>query len=213
MINCKLGRCKMTLKQFIYLLAFGVIALAAMPVMAAVQNGQPAPNFSGTDVNGETFNLSDYKGKKVILEWTNHKCPFVVKHYDTGNMQSTQKIATEQGAVWVTIVSSAEGKQGHTSAEEAKMIMEKEGSYATTRVLDPSGEIGKLYGAKTTPHMYIINEEGTLVYQGAIDDKPSPSKKTIDGAKNYVLAALDDLNADRPVQESATAPYGCSVKY
>lgn len=203
----------MTLKKFVYLMAFGVLALAAMPVMAAVQTGQAAPDFMGTDVNGETFKLSDYKGKKVILEWTNHKCPFVVKHYDSGNMQKTQATATDQGVVWVSIVSSATGKQGHTTPTEAKAIMDEAGSHATTRVLDPSGEIGKLYAAKTTPHMFIIDESGTLVYQGAIDSNSSPRQSAIDGAKNYVLAALDELNAGQPVTDATTAPYGCSVKY
>lgn len=203
----------MTLKKFVYLLAFGILALAAMPVMASVQTGHAAPDFTGTDVNGETIKLSDYKGQKVILEWTNHQCPFVVKHYDSGNMQKTQKAATDQGVVWLTITSSAEGKQGYTTPAEAKAIMEETGSHATTRILDPSGEIGHMYGAKTTPHMYIIDEDGTLVYQGAIDSNSSPRQSAIAGAKNYVLAALDELNAGHPVTDATTAPYGCAVKY
>lgn len=213
MINCRLGRCKMTYKKLAYLIAFVVIALAAMPVMAAVQINNAAPDFTVMDVNGDEFSLSALKGKKVVLEWTNHQCPFVVKHYESGNMQKTQKQAIEQDVVWVSIVSSAQGKQGYTSAEDAKNIMQEEGHHASTRILDPSGEIGRLYGAKTTPHMFIIDEQGNLVYQGAIDSDSSPRQSSIGGATNYVLAALDDLNAGKAVQKSVTRPYGCSVKY
>ncbi len=175
--------------------------------------GEKAPEFKGKTMNGEIVSLSDFQGKKVILEWTNHECPFVIKHYDTGNMQQLQEEATEDGAVWLSIVSSAEGKQGYTDPETAKQVVEEVGAKATDRILDPEGEIGKAYQAKTTPHMFIIDEEGMLVYQGAIDDNSSPRPGTVEGAKNYVRAALDDLEAGRNVQVASTKPYGCSVKY
>lgn len=204
-------------KLAIYTVALIAMA-AALPLYgykahAKVEVGKPAPDFSATDIHGEAFSLSDHKGKTVVLEWTNHECPFVVKHYGSGNMQATQKTATDQGVVWVSIVSSAPEKQGHVSAEQAMQIEEEAGAHNTTRILDESGEIGKMYDAKTTPHMFVINPEGNLVYAGAIDSNNSPDPATIDGATNYVLAALDDLAAGREVQNSATWPYGCGVKY
>lgn len=206
-----------------FALAVGLIPLASgwittPSVQASIEVdkaevGKMAPDFNATDINGETIKLSDLKGKNVVLEWTNHQCPFVVKHYSTGNMQKVQKTATEDGAVWISIVSSAPGKQGNINAEEAMGIAKEKNINATTKILDPSGEIGALYNAKTTPHMYVINKEGVLAYAGAIDDTPSPNPSTVEGAKNFVLAALDDLNADRDVKVSNTVPYGCSVKY
>ena len=183
------------------------------PATAAVEIGEAAPKFAATDINGNVFNLADQAGKTVVLEWTNHDCPFVVKHYSTGNMQATQKTATDNGVVWVSIVSSADGKQGNVTAEEAQKIVEEKGAHATARILDTSGEIGKLYGAKTTPHMFVISAEGNTVYAGAIDDNPSPSPRAVEGAKNFVLSALDNIAADVPVEVSNTVPYGCSVKY
>ena len=213
-MNCTLGRCKMTLKKFVYLIAFGVLALSAFPVFAAVQVGEAAPDFTGTDANGETFKLSDQLGKKVILEWTNAKCPFVIKHYDSGNMQMTQEKATmDPDVVWVTINSGGEGKQGHLSAEEAKQYIKESGSHANSYILDASGEIGHLYEAKTTPHMFIINEQGMLVYKGAIDSDSSPRQSAIEGAKNYVLSALDEMKAGKAITDADTMPYGCAVKY
>lgn len=191
-------------------LAFGWVSI---PVQASVDVGEPAPNFEIVDIHGETFKLEDHKGKTIVLEWTNHQCPFVVKHYSTNNMQETQKTATDNGVVWVTIVSSAPGKQGHVSPEEALEIEKEAGAHATTRLLDSDGEIGKLYAAKTTPHMFVISPEGNIAYKGAIDDNPSPSPQAVEGAQNLVLAALDDLAAGKAVQVSRTAPYGCSVKY
>ncbi len=200
---------------FTLALAFVPLALGwvSVPVQASVEIGEAAPNFTATDIHGNDFNLEDHKGKIVVLEWTNHLCPFVKKHYDTSNMQNTQKTATDNGVVWVSIVSSAEGNQGYVSAEEAIAIEEKAGTHATTRILDASGEIGKLYAAKTTPHMFVISTEGNVTYAGAIDSNPSPSPDAVKGATNLVLAALDDLSAGRVVKVSRTAPYGCSVKY
>ncbi len=181
------------------------------PVIAEV--GKAAPDFSATDVNGADFSLSSLKGKLVILEWTNHQCPYVIKHYDSGNMQKTQAAAKKHGAEWITIVSSAPGRQGHTAAQEAKDIAEKSGAKITTKILDESGSVGKLYGAKATPHMYIVNQEGILVYAGAIDNKPSPRKSTVETATNYVLAALDNIAAGQPIETPVTSAYGCAVKY
>lgn len=197
--------------KFVVMALFFVVM--ALPSYAGVEIGNAAPDFTALDVNGNVFKLSDHKGKIVVLEWTNHKCPFVIKHYSTGNMQRTQRSARDKGVEWVSIVSSAPGRQGHTDAETAKRIMAEKGSYATTKILDESGEIGRLYGARTTPHMFVISADGNVVYAGAIDDKPSPRHSTVEGANNYVLAALDDLAAGRDVAVSQTAPYGCAVKY
>jgi peroxiredoxin len=175
--------------------------------------GAPAPAFTATDSNGKTVNLSDYQGKIVILEWTNHDCPFVRKFYDTKTMQNMQKEATGQGIIWLSVVSSAEGKQGYTTAKEANELISKEGSNATARILDIGGSLGRLYGAATTPHMYVINTDGTLVYAGAMDDQNSVSHGSLKTAKNYVKATLDDLKAGQKVQISSSKPYGCAVKY
>ncbi|MCB9963828.1 MAG: redoxin domain-containing protein [Rhodospirillales bacterium] len=198
------------LKQTLFAAALLFMPIAAQ---ASVEIGAPAPDFTTTDVYGHEIKLSDYHGKNVVLEWSNNECPYVMKHYDSKNMQTAQKTATDNGAIWLTIVSSAEGKQGSVSNEEAQKIMEEVGSHATTRIMDPSGEIGQLYGAKTTPHMFVIDAAGNLAYSGAIDDNPSPRPETVEGAKNYVLAALDSLTAGTPVEPAQTAPYGCSVKY
>lgn len=180
---------------------------------AAVDVGEMAPNFTAVDTNGVEHSLSDFKGKNVVLEWSNHDCPFVVKHYEPGNMQKVQKMATDNGAVWITVVSSAEGKQGSVTADEANKIMEDVGANSTARILDPSGEIGKLYGAKTTPHMFVIDEEGKIAYMGAIDSDSSFKQSSIEGATNYVTAALESLNAGEEIEVTSTKPYGCSVKY
>lgn len=184
-----------------------------MPAHANADVGAAAPDFEATDTNGETFKLSDHKGKVVVLEWSNHQCPFVWKHYSEGNMQATQKKAKELGAEWVTIVSSAKGRQGNVSAEEANKILADEGAEVTAKILDESGEIGKMYGAKTTPHMFIIDEEGMVVYAGAIDSNSSPNPKSIADATNYVTAALESLKAGEEIAVAESKPYGCSVKY
>lgn len=199
----------------LFLSALAVIALIGSPVVAhaAPEVGKPAPEFTGTDSNGVSHKLSDFKGKTVVLEWTNPECPYVVKHYDSKNMQNLQKEYTGKDVVWLTINSSAIGKQGAQSAEEANTYLADKGSYATARLLDPTGEIGKLYDAKTTPHMFVINKEGTLVYQGAIDDNDSAKPEDAATAKNYVKAALDSLSDGKPVEMAQTKPYGCGVKY
>lgn len=194
--------------------ALGVLAFTMIiPAYANVEVGAAAPDFEATDTNGNPFKLSDHKGKVVVLEWTNHQCPFVWKHYSEGNMQATQKKARELGAEWVTIVSSAPGRQGHVSAEEANKIVADEGAVITAKILDESGEIGKKYGAKTTPHMFVIDEEGMIVYAGAIDSNSSPNPKAIADATNYVTAALESLKAGEKIEVSQSKPYGCAVKY
>lgn len=195
------------------LLSTAVILMTTTAAIAAPVVGEPAPIWTGTDTNGVEHTLSDFKGKTVVMEWTNHDCPYVKKHYESGNMQAIQKSATDDDVVWVSIVSSAEGKQGHVSNEEANQIMTDVGSNATAKIQDPSGEIGKMYDAKTTPHMFVVNAEGTLVYAGAIDSDPSFKQDGIASATNYVTAALSSIKAGEPIEVSSTQPYGCSVKY
>ena len=190
------------------------LLLMALPAYAAeAVIGEAAPAFTLSDIDGQTHSLADYRGKIVVLEWTNHECPFVRKHYETGNMQKLQTQATADGVIWLSIVSSAPGKQGYTTPEEAKAVIEKTGAKATARLLDPDGTTGIAYGAKTTPHMFVINEQGILAYMGAIDDSPSPRHGTVKTAHNYVLAALDALKAGMMPETAQTNPYGCAVKY
>ncbi len=175
--------------------------------------GSPAPAFTLTDTKGKQHNLANYKGKYVVLEWVNFGCPFVKKHYESGNMQSTQKKAVDKGVVWLSVCSSADGKQGHMSADDWNDEIVSRKLASTAVLIDESGTVGKTYGAKTTPHMYIINPAGVLIYKGAIDDKPSTNQDDIPGARNHVLAALDETLAGKPVSMASTTPYGCSVKY
>ena len=181
--------------------------------LAAPQTGKPAPEFTLTDSNGKSHKLSDFKGKFVVLEWLNHGCPFVQKHYDGGNMQGLQKEYTGKDVVWLSIVSSAPGKQGNMSPEETNKTKEEKGSAATAILIDEDGTVGKLYDAKVTPELYVINPEGVLVYKGAIDDKKSVDAADVAGAKNYVKQALDEAMAGKAVSEPVTTAYGCPVKY
>ena len=190
-----------------------VLATIIGTVFAAPQTGQPAPEFTLTDSNGKSHKLSDFKGKFVVLEWLNHGCPFVVKHYSSGNMQKLQKEFTGKDVVWLSIASSAPGKQGHMSPEETNKVKEEKGSAATAVLLDEDGTVGRLYDAKVTPALYVINPEGTLIYMGAIDDKKSTDAADIAGAKNYVKQALDEAMANKAVSEPTTAAYGCGIKY
>jgi hypothetical protein len=180
---------------------------------AAPEVGKPAPDFTATDSNGKTVRLSDFKGKIVVLEWTNDGCPFVQKHYSSHNMQSLQKDETSKGIVWLSIVSSAPGSQGYVTGPEANELTQSRGASPTAVLLDPEGTVGHLYDARTTPHMFIVNKDGILVYMGGIDDKPTANPADIANAKNYVRAALDEVMAGKPVQSAVTRPYGCSVKY
>ena len=190
------------------------LLLAAVTIAQAdVQIGQPAPDFSLTDCSGKKVSLSDFKGKVVVLEWVNHNCPFVAKHYGSGNMQKLQADATAKGVTWLSICSSAPGKQGHADAAGALKKCTETQSAATAYLLDETGEVGKTYGAKVTPEMYVIDANGVLVYHGAIDDKKSTNPGDIAGAKNYVAAALDEVLAGKPVSTPKSDPYGCGVKY
>ncbi len=194
-----------------------VFSMALVPVSLIwadeIVPGQPAPAFSAKDTKGEMHNLADYKGKVVILEWLNHDCPFVKKHYDSGNMQKLQAFAAEKSIVWLSIISSAPGKQGYCTPEQADALAAEKKAVPAAILLDPEGEVGKLYEAKTTPHMYIIDTAGTLVYNGAIDDIRSSNVEDIAKAKNYVRAALDEMLAGKQVTDKTSQPYGCTVKY
>ena len=189
-----------------------VSALFAMSALA-VKVGDQAPDFTGTDSRGQTHRLSDYKGKFVVLEWHNNGCPFTKKHYDSGNMQRLQKEWTDKGVVWFTVISSAPGSQGYVTADQENEYMQKMHAAPTAALLDPRGEIGHLYGAKTTPHMFIVNPQGQLIYNGAIDDKATSDASDISSSKNYVSEALQEAKAGQPVAVATTRPYGCSVKY
>jgi peroxiredoxin len=190
-----------------------VLGAAMMSVSAAPRTGTEAPDFAGVDSNGKTVRLSDFRGKVVVLEWSNHDCPYVRKHYGTGNMQSLQRKAVEKGVVWLSIVSSAPGKQGYVDSAAANRLTEERDASPTAVVLDPNGEIGRTYQATHTPHMFVIDRDGVLSYAGAIDDRPSARWDTVRGARNYVDEALDAVLAGRTVEVAATRAYGCTVKY
>jgi hypothetical protein len=189
------------------------LTTAGVPARAAVQTGRPAPDFTATDTKGTKHTLAAYRGKIVVLEWTNHECPYTGKHYATGNMQALQADATAAGVIWLTVVSSRPGEQGYVEAAQADRLTESRKAHPTAVLLDPSGRLGHLYDARTTPHMFVIDAAGALVYIGAIDDRPTANPASVKGARNYVREALDAVAAGRPVAVAATRPYGCSVKY
>jgi peroxiredoxin len=193
-------------------LAGGALAIPRVAV-ASAKVSAPAPSFTLASSAGGSVALGDQRGKLVILEWTNHDCPYVRKHYDTGNMQALQKEATEQGIAWLTIISSAPGTQGHVSASEANELTSSRRAVPTAVLFDPTGTIGKTYGATNTPHMYVIDKTGVLVYMGAIDDQPSTRKSSVQGANNYVRAALQAVAGGQPVKTPFTRAYGCTIKY
>jgi len=180
---------------------------------SALEVGKPAPDFTLTDTQGKSQKLSAYRGKTVVVEWFNFDCPFVKKHYGSGHMQSLQKDAADRGVIWLAVLSSAPGKQGHYPAARLNEMAAERKAAAKAMLLDESGSVGHLYGAKTTPHLYVVNTKGVLVYQGAIDDKPSTDAEDIPGARNHLKMALDETLAGKPVTVSTTQPYGCSVKY
>jgi len=184
----------------------------ALPVLAA-RVGEAAPAFTATDSNGHQYSLTEYKGKFVVLEWHNQGCPYVGKHYGSGNMQKLQKYWTSKGVIWLTVISSAPGEQGYVTAEQENDYLKKMNAAPTAVLLDPKGELGHLYRAKTTPHMFVINPQGQLIYDGAIDDKPTTDQSDIAGATNYVTAALEQAVVGKPVAVATSRPYGCSVKY
>lgn len=180
---------------------------------AGAKTGELAPDFYLNGADGKVYKLSDFKGKTIILEWFNNECPYVKKFYDSKTMQGMQALALSKGNVWLTLISSAPGKQGHATAEEALKIAEERAMKNTAVLLDESGNVGKLYGAKTTPHMFIVDKDGKLVYQGALDDRPSTRPESLNGSQNYVAEALVAIEKGQPLKNGNTAPYGCSVKY
>jgi len=190
-----------------------VVAVLALPAHADATLDQPAPAFTGTGADGKPISLQALRGKTVVLEWTNHQCPFVRKHYESGNIPQLQKEATAKGIVWLQVISSAPGKEGYVDGPTAIKLNKERGAAPSGTVLDPEGSIGKLYGAKTSPHFFIINSDGVLVYKGGIDSIASSDKEDIAKAENYVRAALADLASARKVAKPNTKPYGCSVKY
>ncbi|MGD2122220.1 MAG: thioredoxin family protein [Gemmatimonadota bacterium] len=198
---------------------FFLTALAAAPASHAAgqmqdpEIGAAAPAFTLPDTYGNEHSLSDYSGNWVILEWLNYGCPFVQKHYSSGNMQKLQEEYRDQGVIWFSVVSSAPGEQGYYEPSEMNAKNEENGNRATAVLLDPEGMVGRAYGAKTTPQMYVINPEGVLLYNGAIDDKPSSRLSDIEGAKNYLVQAMDEARSGQEVSQPTTQPYGCSVKY
>ena len=193
---------------------FGFLSILSLSTLAIeAEIGKSAPDFTLPDSQGKSHSLSDYEGKIVVLEWLNHGCPFVQKHYDSGNMQKLQKTYTEKDVVWFSIISSAPGKQGYCTPEQANEITKEKDGAPTAVLLDPEGTVGKSYGAKTTPHMFIISKEGILVYNGAIDDIRSTNIDDVNKAQNYIQMALDEQLAGKDVSVKTSQPYGCSVKY
>ena len=186
---------------------------AATATWAAADLGKPAPGFAAVDSNGNKVSLADFRGKTVVLEWTNHDCPYVKRHYGLGNMQALQKEATAAGVVWLSVISSAPGTQGHVGPAEANALTKSRGAAPAKVLLDPPGTIGRMYGAQTTPHMYIVDAKGTLVYRGGIDDQPTPFGELKKGTRNFVRLALADMKAGARIKHADTRPYGCTVKY
>jgi thioredoxin-related protein len=197
---------------FRLMLHIGLLSLLAIAASAA-KVGDPAPDFTATDSNGQSRHLADYKGKYVVLEWHNQGCPYTRKHYAGGNMQALQKEWTGKGVVWFTVISSAPGAQGYVTAAEENDYVKKMNAAPTVVLLDPDGRLGHLYAAKTTPHMFVIDPNGALIYNGAIDDHPTAEQSDIPNSKNYVSTALTEAMSGKKVSDAATRPYGCSVKY
>jgi AhpC/TSA family len=210
--------CRRTLLANALLGGAGLLALiAAAPVTAdpgaQARIGAPAPNFTLTDSNGKAISLADFKGKTVVLEWTNHECPYVRKHYGGNNMQTLQKKWTGQGIVWLTLISSQPGAQGFVHGLEANKLTEERGAAPTAVLLDPRGGVGRSYGAQVTPHMYVVTGDGTLVYMGGIDDKPTTRLEDLKTAKNFVDAALSEVLEGKVVSIKTSRAYGCTIKY
>lgn len=195
-----------------FLTVLAVFLACTLPAFAA-KVGSQAPNFSGVDSQNRQQTLSQYRGRFVVLEWTNNGCPYTRKHYDSGNMQSLQREWTSRGVVWLTILSSAPGQQGYMTAGQENGYIAQEHAAPTAAILDPSGTIGRLYEAKTTPDMVVIDPSGKIIYEGAIDDHPTTDPADIARSKNYVSEALREAMAGRPVSVAYTRSYGCSVKY
>jgi len=193
--------------------AFAVERATAVPPTPTATVGQAAPAFSAPDIAGETVRLGDYAGKTLVLEWTNDGCPFVGKHYDSGNMQALQRKYTAAGVVWLTVASSAPGEEGYVTPVEARADLAHWQATPTDFLFDPDGIVGRLYDARATPNMVVIDRSGRIVYMGAIDDRPSTRLADVKTAHNYVAAALDAIAAGQPVAVASTRAYGCSIKY
>jgi hypothetical protein len=191
-----------------------ILVVTALSIAAlAAKVGEPAPNFTATDSTGKAHSLSTYRGKFVVLEWHNQGCPYTQKHYNSGNMERLQKEWTRKGVIWLTVISSAPGTQGYVTADQENDYLRRMKAAPTAALLDPTGDLGHLYGAKTTPQMFIINPDGVLIYDGAIDDKPTPDEADIATSRNYVSLALTEAMSGKPVDTPTSRPYGCSVKY
>lgn len=203
------------MKSLSVLVAITALVVALVPIYAAAQAvvGSPAPNFTATDSYGQTHTLSEYRGKYVVLEWHNRDCPYTHKHYVSGNMEALQKEWTAKDVVWFTVISSAPGKQGYVTDAEENEYLQQMHADPTAVLMDPEGKLGRLYDAKTTPEMYVIDPEGKLIYEGAIDNRPTTDVSDIKGADNYLSDALTEAMAGKPVEHPYTRSYGCSVKY
>jgi peroxiredoxin len=208
-------KAKLTRQTVVIGLALAGLSLAATATWAqsGPKVGAPAPAFQAVDVEGKTRSLSEFAGKTVILEWTNHDCPYVRKHYNSATMQTLQRDMAKEGIVWLSVISSPAGEQGHVDAAKAKELTRTRDAAPAGILLDPKSSVARAYAAQTTPHMFIVDPKGTLAYMGAIDDKPSSSASSLNGAKSYVRQAMAELKAGKPVSEAATKSYGCAVKY
>ena len=189
------------------------LSAGAQPAAAQARIGAPAPAFTLTDSNSRAVSLTDFKGKTVVLEWTSHECPYVGKHYRGNNMQALQKKWTGQGVAWLSVISSGPGMPGHVSPQQANKLTAERGAAPTAVLLDPTGTVGRAYGARTTPHMYVIDGEGALAYMGGIDDQPTARLKDLKTARNFVDAALSEIAQGKPVSVTTARAYGCSIKY
>lgn len=208
-------KASLTRQTFIAGLTLAGLSFAAGAAFAqgAARVGQPAPAFQAVDADGKMRSLSEFAGKTVILEWTNADCPYVRKHYNSATMQTLQKDMAREGIVWLSVISSPVGEQGHVEGTQANELSVKRDAAPAAVLLDPNSKVARAYGATTTPHMYIVNPKGTLAYMGAIDDKPSSNPASLSGAKSYVRQAVAELKAGKPVSEASTKSYGCAVKY
>jgi peroxiredoxin len=205
----------LTRQTFIAGLALTALSLgaAASSAQTTARIGQPAPAFQAVDAEGKTRNLSEFAGKTVILEWTNHDCPYVRKHYNSATMQTLQKDMAKEGIVWLSVISSPPGEQGHVESAKARELTAQRDAAPAAVLLDPKSTMARAYGAQTTPHMYVIDPKGSLAYMGAIDDKPSAAASSLEGARSYVRQAVAELKAGQPVSQASTKAYGCAVKY
>ena len=197
----------------LYCAAIIALSTGVQPAIAEVRIGAPAPAFTLTDSNGRHRSLADFKGKTVVLEWTNHDCPYVRKHYRSNNMQALQKKWTGQGVAWLSVISSGPGREGHVTPQQANQLTADRGAAPSAVLLDPTGQAGRAYGARVTPHMYVINGEGALVYMGGIDDQPTARVEDVKGARNFIDTALSEIAQGKPVSVPTSRAYGCSIKY